>query len=88
MLSDSKSCIGKDYALQYAQHAGVTRMQQKHAALVGGGDASAGTMSSFVLRLSDTEKEMAEWISYLVEITNRLAWLTVQRCESLPDFNL
>jgi hypothetical protein len=67
LLSHLKSCIGKDYALQYAQHADATRMQQKHAALVSGGDASAGTMSAFVLRLSDTEKEMAEWISYLVE---------------------
>ena len=68
MLSHLKSCVGKNYAVQYAEHAEATRMQQKHAALVGsGGDASAGTMSSFVLRISDAEKEMAEWIVHCRE---------------------
>ena len=54
--------------MQYVKHVDATRMQQQHAALVGVGDvnsASAATMSSFLLRLSDAEKEMAEWISYL-----------------------
>ena len=72
MLSHLKLCVGKDYALQFVEHADAARMQQQHAALIGTGDASAGTtMNFFVLRLSvlclsDAEKEMAEWISYLV----------------------
>jgi hypothetical protein len=67
LLSHLKSCVGTNYDVQYAEHAEATRMQQKHSSLVGGGgDASAGTMSSFVLRISDAEKEMAEWISYIV----------------------
>jgi hypothetical protein len=66
LLSHLKLCVGKDYALQFVEHADAARMQQLHVALVGGGDASAGTMNSFVLRLGDAEKEMAEWISYLV----------------------
>ena len=67
MLSNLKLCVGKDYALQFVEHADAARMQQQqHVALVGAGDASADTMNSFVLCLSDAEKEMAEWISYLV----------------------
>jgi BED zinc finger len=73
LLSHLKSCVGKDFALQYAEHADATRVQQQHAASLAGTivdvDSSpvATTMHSFVLRLSDAEKEMAEWISYLVE---------------------
>ena len=59
LLSHLKSCVGKDYALQFVEHADAARMQQQHVALIDGGDASAGTMNSFVLRLSDAEKEMA-----------------------------
>ena len=66
LLSHLKLCIGKDYALHFVEHADAARMQQQHAELVGAGDASAGTMNSFVLHLSDAEKEMAEGISYLV----------------------
>ena len=50
LSSHLKLCVGKDYALQFVEH----------VSLVGGGDASAGAMNSFVLRLSDAEKEMAE----------------------------
>ena len=70
LLSHLKSCVGKDYALQYAEHADATRVQQQHASFVGiddGNSSPAATMYSFVLRLSNAEKEMAEWISYLVE---------------------
>ena len=43
------------------------RAQQRHASLISVDSASAAnTMNSFVLRLSDAEKEMAEWISCLV----------------------
>ena len=66
LLSNLKSCVGKDYALQFVEHADAARMQQQHVALVGGGDVFAGTMNSFVLCLSDAEKEMTEWIPYLV----------------------
>ena len=67
LLSHLKSCVGKDFTLQYLEHA--TRVQQQHSSHVGvdGNSAPAATMHSFVLRLSDAEKEMAEWISYLVE---------------------
>ena len=62
--------MGKDYELQYVQHAETMLQAQQHnASLIGvdGNSASAAnTMNSFVLRLSDDEKEMAEWISYLV----------------------
>lgn len=72
LLSHLKSCVGKDYALQYVEHADAARALQQHASLVGVVDTDsspppAASIHSFVLRLSESEKEMAEWISYLVE---------------------
>ena len=61
--------MGKDYELQYVQHADSMRAQRHHASLIGvdsNSASAANTMNSFVLRLSDAEKEMAEWILYLV----------------------
>ena len=66
LLSHLKLCVGKVHALQFVEHADAARMQQQHAELVGAGDASACTMNSFVLCLSNAEKEMTEWISYRV----------------------
>ena len=84
MLLHLKSCVGKDYELQYVQHAETMLQAQQHnASLIGvdGNSASAAnTMNSFVLRLSDAENEMAEWISYLVvKKTSLSALLTVQQ---------
>ena len=81
-------CVGKDYALQFVEHADAARMQQQeHAALVGAGDASAGTMNSFILCLSDAEKEMTEWISCLLVMKNQpislVDWLATRKLARL-----
>jgi hypothetical protein len=64
LLLHLKSYVGKDYALQYVQHADSMRAQQHHASLIGvdRNSASAATnVNSYVLLLGDAEKEMAEW---------------------------
>jgi BED zinc finger len=67
LLSHLKSCVGKDYVDQYMSHAASIQSEQI-AARNGTSVGSTGSMllDAFVLRLSDTEKEMAQWISYLV----------------------
>jgi hypothetical protein len=73
-----KSCVGKDNQLQFVQHAESMRVQQHHASLIGvdsNSASAASTMNSFVLRHSNAEKEMAEWISYLV-VKNSLSAIT------------
>jgi hypothetical protein len=67
LLSHLKSCVGKDYVDQYMSHA-ASIQSGEIAARNGTSVGSTGSMllDAFVLRLSDAEKEMAQWISYLV----------------------
>ena len=67
LLSHLKSCIGKDYVDQYTLHAASIQSEQI-AARNGTSVGSTGSnlLDAFVLRLSDAEKEMAQWISYLL----------------------
>jgi hypothetical protein len=56
LLSHLKSCIGKDYSEQYAVHMSKTSVLQ----------GSSSCLDTYVLSLNDAEKEMAEWINYIV----------------------
>lgn len=66
LLSHLKSCVGKDYMDQYMSHA--ARSQARLDTSSGDPTISGGSflLDSFVLRLSDAEKEMAEWINFVV----------------------
>ena len=85
LLLHLKLCVGKDFALQYVEHADATRVQQQHTSCVGidGNSAPAATMNSFVLCLSNADKGMAEWISYLVEQTQPISLVTCPAMQRL-----
>lgn len=58
LLSHLKSCAGHDYMEQYKS--------QVVSSIAAGGKSAKGVLQNFVLRLSDTEKEISEWINFLV----------------------
>lgn len=70
LLAHLKSCVGKEYAADYMA---IARGAKQNAIVESGKlpddciDLTGRTgLDSFVLRLSDAEMEMSEWISYIV----------------------
>jgi hypothetical protein len=55
LLSHIRSCIGADYEKLFVEH-------KKHKAL----SASSSALSGFFVRVSDKEKEMHQWIKFIV----------------------